>query len=72
MAKTPCWDAPWKDLVNSTKERILNICTHASDLSLLPVCTDLTWLTELLEQWSCLPLWSPGKIPRKHIQPVAI
>ena len=33
---------------------------------------DVVWLIELPEQWSWLPLWSPGKIPRKYIQPAAI
>ena len=71
VANTPRWDALWKDHMNWTKERVLNICIHASDLSLLRVCTDLTWLIEFAEQWSWLPLWSPGTTARKYIQPVA-
>ena len=72
MANNPCWDALWKDLTNSTNQRFLNICIHGSDLSLLLVIADRVWLIELLEQWPCLPLWSPGKISRKHVQSVAI
>ena len=56
--------------MNSTKGRVLNVCIHASDLSLLPVPADLVWLIEFPETWSSLPLWSPGKIPKKYIQPV--
>ena len=54
------------------KRRVLNVSIHASDLSLLPMTADLVWLIELLEQWCWLPLWSPEKLPKKHIQPVAI
>ena len=60
------WDALWKDLMNVTTERVFNVSTRASDLSLLPVTADLGWLIELPEQRSWLPLWLPGKIPRKY------
>ena len=58
--------------MNLTIEKVLNVSNHSSDLSLLPVTDDLDWLIELPEQWSWLPLWLPGKIPRKYIQLVAI
>ena len=42
VVNTPRWDALWKDLMNSTKKRVLNVSSiHASDLSFLPVTADL-------------------------------
>ena len=58
--------------MNSTKERVLNICTHVSDLPLLPVSVDIVWLIELFEHWFWLLAWSPGKIPMKYIQPIVV
>ena len=46
VANAPRWDALWKDLMNLTQERALNICIHASYLSLSPVCTELIWLVD--------------------------
>ena len=58
--------------MHSTKERVLNVSVRASDLSLLSVSASFVWLIELPKQWSWLPLRSPGKISRKHVQPAAI
>ena len=64
LVERPRWDALWRGLVNTTKQRVLNIRIHAS------MSAELVWLVELPEIWSWLPLWSPGKFPRKYVQPV--
>ena len=71
ITNTPRWEGLWKDLVNGG-HRVLHVCMHVSDLSILPVAGNLIWLIELPETWSWLPLWTPGKIPNKYVQPSTI
>ena len=76
MANTPHWEAAWRGLMNLTNDRVLSICIHASDLSLLPVSAALVWLTHSMFGWlSCLRNdlgCHCGRLPGKHIRPVAI
>ena len=72
MTNTPRWEGLWEDLVSGGRDRVLDVCIHAADLSILPVAGNLTWLIEFSETWSWFPLWVPGKMPGKYVQPAII